>query len=1088
MKKFYTTILNAEGQPVAGGTVQVKDHFTGSNRVLYADDEVTTTINPAVSDADGVASFKCLAGLVDLIVTGGAFSKTFTNVEISDSGSSDSDQSTARTVMAVSQLTGGTFVAVTGSGESKEVLSDGSTLLTVGSTAKNPGRIYAEGRKFYRAGQEVYLNGANTPWRTFNEFGATGALGVAVYDPAWWEDEFVRLENRGMNHTRVWINDNCDNQGIIINSVGELQSITPLFWSNLDDMLARANAHGIYVLVSVMSFDHYSWNMNGSEKYHALLGKLSNVEAWANLFMVPLALRHAANQKLFAIDLSNEMDNFYEAQDTATPKIGTCTPVGGGSTIVNFGFRQDDFVVGQNLYVNGVNMGAIVSRNTDTQVTATNGYPGASATFNPGGGAGWGWLGKNKATFQRYLAVCAAAIHNCAPVTPLVTVGVQSIKFSTTAYGESDYYSDAALSSFTGDSASKMDFHSIHYYQWAEPFFPLMASPLANGLSAKPAMWGELPAGWENLNGVSEGGQWVSKWWPNTYFQAGWVVYVDDGTNKRLYRCVTSGMSGPTSGVAGGDIGPTGTGSGIADGAAVWDYCANNSTFRGLHAYNAYSMIISFDGGVWVCTTGGMSSNSGGPYGVGPTFTDGAAVFTYRRQAILSETTLYEYLLANGWVGHAPWTSNAFGLNGGLYETTVQTMNIVADWTPSTPYAQNIRVFADGGKMYRCLTGGTSAASGGPAGTGAAISDGGATWCYAKTVANAPWTSHGTATLAFKDAHPALVFPVIPGGWNNSGTAYRQSKARGWVRPGGVVQHRLQVDFGLPQNILTQSVGAFDEANGLLLSMIGPVGSTSFQITMRIGGTPTVVSRSSWNVDRFDGTGPSGLSLALDGPITVVLEISPEAMFPNRLGFCVAGNNYWAHRFLTEFPLNPNLPARWEIGSSGGSLPNVSTLKSLDAVAVTNGERALSRRSSNGGFVATQIGSSSIVELAAFRVSALNLAKGTMVPVELAILGASSGGSYPFEWWISVNPTESIPTAWSGVSGSIVESTRGRALQDQGTRVASGFGFNSMQSYLKDMDDLLARSASAGDVLSIQVRNISGSENYFWFSLSWEEG
>lgn len=86
MQKQHITILNAEGQPVVGGTVQVRDHYSGANLTLFLDDETTSTANPAVSDANGIASFKCADGVVDLVIVNGAFSKTLVNVQISDGG------------------------------------------------------------------------------------------------------------------------------------------------------------------------------------------------------------------------------------------------------------------------------------------------------------------------------------------------------------------------------------------------------------------------------------------------------------------------------------------------------------------------------------------------------------------------------------------------------------------------------------------------------------------------------------------------------------------------------------------------------------------------------------------------------------------------------------------------------------------------------------------------------------------------------------------------------------------------------------------------------------------------------------------
>ncbi len=54
-------------------------------------------------------------------------------------------------------------------------------------------------------------------------------------------------------------------------------------------------------------------------------------------------------------------------------------------------------------------------------------------------------------------------------------------------------------------------------------------------------------------------------------------------------------------------------------------------------------------------------------------------------------------------------------------------------WAGSTAYVVGQQV-NNGGNVYRCTTAGTSAASGGPAGTGTGISDGTAVWAYVGTV------------------------------------------------------------------------------------------------------------------------------------------------------------------------------------------------------------------------------------------------------------------------------------------------------------------------------------------------------------------
>lgn len=53
-----------------------------------------------------------------------------------------------------------------------------------------------------------------------------------------------------------------------------------------------------------------------------------------------------------------------------------------------------------------------------------------------------------------------------------------------------------------------------------------------------------------------------------------------------------------------------------------------------------------------------------------------------------------------------------------------------APWTATRNYTVGAAVTNDGGKVYRCTTGGVAASSGGPTGTGTSIADGAAVWQY----------------------------------------------------------------------------------------------------------------------------------------------------------------------------------------------------------------------------------------------------------------------------------------------------------------------------------------------------------------------
>lgn len=55
----------------------------------------------------------------------------------------------------------------------------------------NAQRITVSGNKFLVEGKEIFMNGANTPWNNWNDFGGN-------YKSAWWDAEFKRIKNSGV--------------------------------------------------------------------------------------------------------------------------------------------------------------------------------------------------------------------------------------------------------------------------------------------------------------------------------------------------------------------------------------------------------------------------------------------------------------------------------------------------------------------------------------------------------------------------------------------------------------------------------------------------------------------------------------------------------------------------------------------------------------------------------------------------------------------------------------------------------------------------------------------------------------------------
>jgi hypothetical protein len=195
-------------------------------------------------------------------------------------------------------------------------------------------------------------------------------------------------------------------------------------------------------------------------------------------------------------------------------------------------------------------------------------------------------------------------------------------------------------------------------------------------------------------------------------------------------------------------------------------------SWAGSTAYSEVGRVRKNGTRLYRVTTAGTSASSGGPTGTGSSITDGTVVWSYVRLANLAPLTqaqfdarwaqFVEYCAQKSLMVYPVLcTTEDFavvGASGDFQDssltasivTTAQALsaydNVIAfdvfqegdtytgyDWLPSTVYPAGFPV-NKGGKRYVTAAGGTSAASGGPTGTGSSIVDGTVTWAYEREV------------------------------------------------------------------------------------------------------------------------------------------------------------------------------------------------------------------------------------------------------------------------------------------------------------------------------------------------------------------
>jgi hypothetical protein len=171
-------------------------------------------------------------------------------------------------------------------------------------------RIRIVDERFNVCGRPIYMNGANTPWHRWNEFGGSMETG-GVFDQTWWNDHYADLHEAGVNSSRVWIT--CSGEaGIDIDADGVVHGATDDHWADLDSFFAIAQENEIYVMATLMSFDHFDSGAQASWK--AWIASDANIDSYVDNYLLPFLERYGQNPYLWSIDLINEPDWVYEQQ------------------------------------------------------------------------------------------------------------------------------------------------------------------------------------------------------------------------------------------------------------------------------------------------------------------------------------------------------------------------------------------------------------------------------------------------------------------------------------------------------------------------------------------------------------------------------------------------------------------------------------------------------------------------------------------------------------------------------------------------------------------------------------------------------
>lgn len=360
---------------------------------------------------------------------------------------------------------------------------------------------------------------------------------------------------------------------------------------------------------------------------------------------------------------------------------------------------------------------------------------------------------------------------------------------------------------------------------------------------------------------------------------------------------------------------------------------------------------------------------------------------------------------------------------------------------------------------------------------------------FAKDTAYDTETATG-GTVTFVTNQSALALAVT----TSSGSTARTQTYRSFpYQPGKSFLTMQTFSMAAAQTNLTQRVGLFNTNNGVYLERAGS--TVSFVIRTYTSGSVSnanSVAQSSWNVDKFDGTGPSGVTLDLTKTQILFFNLEWLGVGIVKCGFVVNGEFYTAHQFnnanvqTVVYMQTAILPLRYEIFTTG-TTSSAATLQQICSTVLSEGgyeqtsQQYIARASTAVTLTAAatfyplvsiRLNSSylgAIVIPAGFTFLPIGTANYEVVLVKNATLTGATWGSTLAGGQVDVD-TGASGTAITPTADSIVQTSYATSTNQANSSLVVPTGYN--------FDLQLGVSlAGASDTYTLAARAISGASN-----------
>lgn len=321
--------------------------------------------------------------------------------------------------------------------------------------------------------------------------------------------------------------------------------------------------------------------------------------------------------------------------------------------------------------------------------------------------------------------------------------------------------------------------------------------------------------------------------------------------------------------------------------------------------------------------------------------------------------------------------------------------------------------------------------------------------------------------------------------------AIRQSKEYFHYQPGHSFLFYITGLLGAIKTNVTQRIGCFDANNGIFFEQDG----TNLKVALRsfVTGSPvtTYVNQSSWNLDKLDGTGTSGVTLDTSKVQIFVVDYQWLGVGRVRVGLDINGQTIYCHQFLTSnvgtdvWASTGSLPVRWSIQNTGTTASNTDLYACCCSIQSEGGYNPLGIVRSIDTNVTAITVSTTLVPILSLSLKSANT-RATLIPLSISLHITNNTDVH---WKLLLNPTLT-GASFTSVSNTAVSQYDVTATALTGGEViASGYTMQG-SPYSLPLDSLLrinSNIAGASDILTLAAVRVETTNATIYASMSYKE-